>query len=317
MLRARLSLPLSLLVLGGCFGAHSTGEDAGPSPIPDGGELWVDCFDALRSGSEGQPCAFTDSCGEPRCGESGRELLCLSGQLHFVERICTLGPWESCEDYLAHDGVPGSPCVPGTFGSCSSPVEAPAEEPCCTRQARCDPDSWLTVEEVDCIGCGEPELCEDYAPPPPEHPSCRSTSECTGGAACVPAGTPPGCGICQPATRECESRFACDPGYVCVEELARCACDGEPSSFCRPVCAEGSCPEGERCADVCEPIPCDEAYACPANTFCAGPDADPPGPVDAHGCARLGCESDADCDCGACVEGLCQSGPGYCQPPAP
>src|SRR5690606_11438767 len=154
MLRARLSLPLSLLVLGGCFGAHSTGEDAGPSPIPDGGELWVDCFDALRSGSEGQPCAFTDSCGEPRCGESGRELLCLSGQLHFVERICTLGPWESCEDYLAHDGVPGSPCVPGTFGSCSSPVEAPAEEPCCTRQARCDPDSWLTVEEVDCIGCG-------------------------------------------------------------------------------------------------------------------------------------------------------------------
>lgn len=312
-MRARLSLVLSMLVLGGCFGSHSVDEDAGP-PLPDGG-VWVDCYTALWSGREGQACSFDESCGEITCGdEGGRELLCLGGQLRFVERICTIAAWDRCETYLAGGGHPGDACNLESFGDCSRP----AGEPCCQRQITCDPTYRLVIDEVSCTdGCVPPELCEDYAPPPPEHPTCRSASECSGGFPCVPVGTPPGCGICLPTVRECEGRFSCEPGYVCVEEPTPCGCEPELSSFCRPVCSEDGCLEGERCGDVCEPIPCSEGFGCPPNTYCPGPDEDPAGPVDAHGCARIGCAIDADCECGVCIDGLCQSGPGICQPPAP
>ena len=310
---ARLSLVLSVLALGGCFGSHGANEDAG-RPLPDGG-IWTDCYAALWGGSEGQPCSFGASCGDFPCGGApGRELLCLGGQLRFVDRICTIAAWDSCETYLAGGGHPGDACIAGPFGECV----VPTDEPCCPRVVSCDASTHLIFDEVVCRrGCLEPGLCEDYEAPPPEQPTCRSSSECSGGIPCVPAGTPPGCGICRPTTRECEGRFSCEPGYVCVEEPTPCGCEPELSSFCRPVCSEDGCLEGERCGDVCEPIPCSEGFGCPPNTYCPDPHDEPAGPIDAHGCARIGCAIDADCECGTCVEGLCQSGPGVCQPPAP
>jgi hypothetical protein len=86
-------------------------------------------------------------------------------------------------------------------------------------------------------------------------------------------------------------------------------------------------------------IPCSDGYTCPAGTTC---DFDGPAPADAHGCAPVSCSKDPtvcnpietctpsavpglstcehktpcaaddDCACGACVNAVCQNGPGFC-----
>jgi hypothetical protein len=45
---------------------------------------------------------------------------------------------------------------------------------------------------------------------------------------------------------------------------------------------------------------------CPENTRCK------PGTGN-HGCSRLSCQHDTECDCGACVKGYCAAGPGTCE----
>lgn len=304
-MHARRLFVLSALLFGGCFETHLTGDDAVP-PSSDGG-VWTDCWAAFSSGREGERCAFDASCGETPCGDDGGlELLCLGGRLRFVERICSI-PVPECEHYLANGGSPGQACEPTTFGDCSRPVGR-----CCHREITCDATTDRVIDEVQCTHeCEERSLCEDYALPPPERPTCTSSSEC-GGLSCVPADTPPACGLCPPVVRECEGHDECGPSHVCVEE-EYCDCDSGPSSFCRPVCSEDDCAEGERCRDVCEPIPCGAGFECPPNTYCTTPHDEPPGPVDAHGCTRLTCATDAECACGVCIDGLCQSGPGICQ----
>lgn len=317
-MRARLVFFALLSSFGGmasgCFGSHADGDspDAGPAPV-DGG-VWTECFDALVRGSEGEPCNFATSCSEPSCDESypGREVLCLDGWLRFVERICTIAPWTSCEEYLPY-GHPGDYCDASRFEACA----VPSDDPCCTRNVRCG--GSFVIDEVVCLeGCVMQPACEDYASPPPELPACRSASQCAEGEACVPPGASRGCGgACRTPMRECATDAECEAGSVCVEELIACSCDGGPDTVCRPPCTAGSCLEGETCGPdgVCAPTSCEDGYACPPNTACAAPgDA---GPEDAHGCVRRACDGDADCECGVCLDGQCFSGPGVCRLPAP
>jgi len=65
---------------------------------------------------------------------------------------------------------------------------------------------------------------------------------------------------------------------------------------------------------VCVPLDCTMfGVSCPASASC-----DPASEAaDARGCVRRSCTADSDCDCGACVLGLCHDGPGFCSPPVP
>jgi hypothetical protein len=87
------------------------------------------------------------------------------------------------------------------------------------------------------------------------------------------------------------------------------------SGLCEPTpCSDGySCPEGGTCGGApadehgCVPLRCEDGFECPKNTRCS---ADASG----HGCDVVRCSGDTSCDCGACVNGTCASGPGHCAP---
>jgi hypothetical protein len=60
----------------------------------------------------------------------------------------------------------------------------------------------------------------------------------------------------------------------------------------------------------CSPISCvGGAYTCPSNTDCKA------GSTAFHQCVRRPCTTDAACDCGACIQGLCQDHLFVCSPP--
>lgn len=184
-------------------------------------------------------------------------------------------------------------------------------------------------------------FCPDYPEPLPGTQLCRSPSDCQVGQDCVaPGANIGGCGTCMPPEHQCQTDSDCASGDVCVEFNTPCGCTNEPSSECRARCTSTSCGAGQRCnatSGLCEPTPCNDGYACPADYRCAttAPEADAHGcePIPCgqgytcpentrckpgtggHGCSTLSCVHDADCDCGACVEGYCASGPGNCEYP--
>lgn len=202
-------------------------------------------------------------------------------------------------------------------------------------------------------------ICPGVTPWPASRVTCRTSTECENGYACVD--TPfTGCGMCMMPAHECVSDADCGGG-LCeeYEQTGLCACGGlgtkciphcldvacaagftcDPAGRCQPLsCAEGfacasdmvcgpagagadihdcrprpcdagfTCGEGTTCAmgsagadeHGCAPIHCMDGFTCPVNTTCT---TDP----DGHGCQRLSCEVDTDCDCGACVGGVCES----------
>ena len=112
--------------------------------------------------------------------------------------------------------------------------------------------------------------------------------------------------------RQCETDTECGTGMVCVEYVDSCCeLSGEASSRCQAACSAGSCAEGEACdtSGHCQLVHCNDGYACPTNTRC---DANAEG----HGCVRLDCAVDGDCDCGYCAGGVCRDALGACTPPA-
>lgn len=303
---ALVTLSLSLT---GCFDTHGRDDlvDAGPLP-GDGGWVIRDCAEASFA-SEGAPCDFEGSCvgGGTDCGPP-TTIQCIEGRVRILRPICTRAPVRDCMEYLSWS-YPGDFCLEPEFMGCTIDVGG-----CCTRRIVCV-GSAIADETVCVDDCGT-EVCPGYAPPPPELPGCTSSLECEGGIPCVPAGSPPGCGICREPVRECESDADCGVAGTCVETSAPCSCGG-PDSACAPDCrtAESDpCGEGSRCGTDghCRPISCLDGHSCPANMRCT---EDGPSPPDGHGCSRIACSVASDCDCGVCMDGLCQDGPGVCMPP--
>ncbi len=183
----------------------------------------------------------------------------------------------------------------------------------------------LSCRDVsDCGGapvkcCTSGNCWPDACPIPPTN--CPTTFDCTTNADCAPNGT---CVSTIEGCPRCEHRECVYPLPACTQTpdncgpIARCQADGT----CKPLlCDDGyECPTGTRCkfdsaradAHGCEKIPCNDGWSCDENTRCTAPtDAAP------HGCTALSCSTDADCDCGFCVNSLCQSNLGVCSyPPA-
>jgi len=127
------------------------------------------------------------------------------------------------------------------------------------------------------------------------------------------------CGVCSNEPRSCESDTDCAAGSHCEEYTPLCpSCSGALPTQCVLDCSAGSCADDERCdLDVgrCVPLQCTSGefpYACPSNFRCSGD-----GSGDRHGCERLSCDRDRDCDHGACVNGACWDGEGTCMGPVP
>ncbi len=143
---------------------------------------------------------------------------------------------------------------------------------------------------------------------------CRDSGDCRGDLECSGPSEPQVCGIS--AMQACSSDVDCGDSERCHAVYDPCSPDGLGSA-CRPPCAPGECGDELRCSDegACEPIPCDEGYACESYQACDPSAAgdDPPIWALAHGCVSISCSSDDACPSGgACVNGVCQSGPGTC-----
>ena len=103
--------------------------------------------------------------------------------------------------------------------------------------------------------------------------------------------------------QDCAGDADCHPD-VCVVFNGTCA-------QCMAACVAGSCHLWETCAadGHCLPTSCQAGYACPPGADCQPASVD----ADAHGCVLQACSTDAECGCGACVLGLCRTGPGRCE----
>lgn len=132
--------------------------------------------------------------------------------------------------------------------------------------------------------------------------------------------------------RTCEVDEDCAVDAICVE-------DGCESTWCLLGCPDAPCSATQDCVDKrCVERQCDAegAAPCPDRHSCLleDPDADARGCVpdacaagapcpegwdcapgaaaDGYGCVHRTCSEAADCDCGACVNGLCAPTPGFC-----
>jgi hypothetical protein len=115
-------------------------------------------------------------------------------------------------------------------------------------------------------------------------------------------------GLCKPGS--CQAGYKCRMNQVCAPERGVVDEHGCAPAHC--VLDAVRCPDGSVCSgsavDGCRPIHCSEGYACPMNRVCEPTSSEP------HGCARKRCGQDGECDCGACIEGLCRDQLFVCTP---
>lgn len=304
-----LRLLCSLALLVGCSKSFAGGTDASledasleDRSVVDSGRVPLSCEDALRS-PEGSACAFMGACASV---SPCRSLDCVGGMTRDQPILCADAGtgWASCEEFLASEDVPGVACMEG-FGACQTPIDA-----CCSTVFSCQ-EGIVVVDGLICLEpCEMLALCDDYSPPFPPRDTCTDQAQCDAGEACVaPHGV--GCGPCVDLVATCASDADCSDSDVCVPTTDPCMCAG-PGSECIARCDDASCGDGERCEDGrCLVQACTDGYECPPNLDCGFG-----GGGDAHGCIRRGCASERDCDCGACIDGVCARGPGICALPA-
>ncbi len=176
------------------------------------------------------------------------------------------------------------------------------------------PDAGRTCESV-VLRPADPGLPGAPIIFPPES-ECRTSAECTGDTQCFGASDPV-CGICPLPMRDCENDGDCGTNEWC--RAGQPTCCGGVDTTCEADCGPSgvACPDGEVCDEDtghCERNSCLSLdFACPENHDC-----DPERPdADVTGCARRECNADAECDCGFCVTGTCESALGVCMfPPA-
>jgi hypothetical protein len=189
---------------------------------------------------------------------------------------CAVNEW--CQ------ATPPQPCTTG-FSSCYEDAACEAGQVC------------RTTGSDSCFGSGPISACQE----PCSEASCGMGERC--GAD----------GHCQP--------IPCTEGYACPEPTLCAEGAGVDEHGCRPArcdtdawsCAAGYVcqPGNEADTNGCVPLSCTTGFACPANRRCV---ADSPY-LSTHQCELLSCRSDADCDCGYCVEQVCRDTLGYCALP--
>ncbi|MBN2193345.1 MAG: hypothetical protein JW751_11065 [Polyangiaceae bacterium] len=204
------------------------------------------------------------------------------------------------------DVCPGvEPPDPG-YPTCRSQADCQASESC-----RSDPPTGAglcgaclpTLVECDSdASCGAGSVCVTN----PDPCQCRGQ-----GTLCVPACTEDSClpteacaadGHCVP--RRCEEGFECPADQLCAPDRG----DEHGCAWAQCDLGERTCPEGFVCdpgssLTGCRRLLCSEGATCPDNHRCPG---------DGDSCTRLSCTSDAECDCGACVNGTCMDRPYLC-----
>lgn len=221
---------------------------------------------------------------------------------------------------------------PGEPGYCEGVRPWSERTPLCFDGTEClegDTCSPTGDPGPQCGACMAPQVCKtsdecfkgEVCGPAPEGP-CICPQ---GPLACVPACPATPCGeddTCQPdgvcAPRSCEDDWACAETHVC-DPLAKDA-DGHG---CAPLsCADGeiTCDTGFGCgpgvggldANGCALLPCDDpaALPCAPNFVCTENGG-------VFGCWPAQCVTHDDCECGSCVLGFCNDGPGVCVPPPP
>jgi hypothetical protein len=114
---------------------------------------------------------------------------------------------------------------------------------------------------------------------------------------------------------QCSVASDCATGEECHAIPDDCSASGIGS-----MCGADDCSPGFRCnaSGACEPVPCDEGFACAIYQTCTPPTTNASEAVyaETHGCTSMTCATDASCAGGLlCVEGVCQTGPGECEAP--
>lgn len=204
---------------------------------------------------------------------------------------------------------PGQPAQQGGPGSCR-------------RQADCSGGALCQYERPS--GAGTCGACFQVPNPCSGDASCANgmtclpareliDCQCPGQSTCTPACTADSCGagnVCKGdgrcAVASCVTdEYSCPDGTICdrtrpadTHGCAWLSCENE--GFQCPV-ERPRCEPGAMFADGhgCRALTCAEGAQCPVNTRCKEASA-------ASSCVRLACSSDAECDCGACVERQCQ-----------
>ncbi len=249
------------------------------------------------------------ACGEPNAGDAG------AGN-------ASGGTTESGGGGTAGSSTGGAGS--GGGGTSSGGAGGSASEVRACKDTSASQPPWACRDVVECGPVGPVKCCTTGAcwpasacPIPPTN--CPTEFPCTTNADCGENGT---CERSVMGCPQCEERKCVYPPPACTQspdncgDTARCQADGR----CAPLlCDDGyTCLAGTRCAKGsaranehgCEPIPCDDGWTCTENTRCTSP-VDPW----SHGCTALACQADTECDCGYCVNGVCQSNLGMCSHP--
>ncbi|MCC7540277.1 MAG: hypothetical protein IT379_28925 [Deltaproteobacteria bacterium] len=209
--------------------------------------------------------------------------------------------WTTCDDFVDLGGHAGDRCDPDTFMPCM------LANACCNRRISCTRDGRAVYSDSCLPDCTLP-MCEGWGPPPPAFTTCTSAWDCEDGEGCFPPGATYCGDVCE--VSECVTDADCPLETVCETDPTACGC-GVAVERCRPPCATSGCLADEVCLPDghCRPLSCEGEWDCPASASCR-----PSHPAaDRHGCLRRSCFSDADCDCGSCIDDLCWDGPGTCR----